>query len=121
MDYDRPTKAFVDSCFTLYDLVISGKCQGMDVTALEQCTHAFASEARALQAEVLALREELTECEAEFRAPLRATIARVEALPAKWREWAARPRSPLFTNAEHALAKFTFEGCADQLEAALRG
>jgi len=74
-----------------------------------------------LAAEVRALREELTECEAEFRAPLRATIARVEALPAKWREWAARPRSPLFTNAEHALAKFTFEGCADQLEAALRG
>jgi hypothetical protein len=55
------------------------------------------------------------------RDELQATIARAEALPAKWREKAARPRSPLFTNAEHALAKFTLEGCADELDAAMRG
>ena len=50
-----------------------------------------------------------------------AALARAEALPAQWREKASRPQSPLFTNAEHALTTFTFERCADELEAALQG
>lgn len=49
---------------------------------------------------------------------LREQLARVEALPAKWRAKAARTQSPLFTNAEHAMAAFTFRECADEVEAA---
>lgn len=80
-----------------------------------------------LAAEVRALREELQEymerCDGygSVCAEHEATIARVEALLAKWRAKANRPQSPLFTNAEHALTTFTYGGCADDIEAALKG
>ena len=110
---DRPSKEELAMCMTVTH-------PGADIGANVACV---------LKAEMLALQVELSS-QAQLQSVidakvdaidlLRATIARVEALPAKWREKAARPRS-LLSNAEHALATFTFEGCADELEAALRG